>query len=121
MNPIPELPAPSYEPSDANVRFVLVNVGAVALGIALSLAIAAWLYRGVDPAARPSGPERSFRHGAVDESGIARDWRAQDAAVRGHLENYAWADRGAGIVRIPLERAMDLMARDASAEPEKSR
>jgi hypothetical protein len=63
----------------------------------------------------------TFRHGAGDESDIVRDWRAQDAAVRGHLENYAWADRGAGIVQIPIGRAMDLLAGATAAEPEKSR
>jgi len=33
--------------------------------------------------------------------------RARDAAV---LEHYAWVDRDAGVVRIPIERAIEVLA-----------
>jgi hypothetical protein len=36
-----------------------------------------------------------------------RDLRARDEAL---LSGYAWIDRDAGLVQIPIERAMDLMA-----------
>ncbi len=34
-------------------------------------------------------------------------WRDREAA---ELESYGWIDRKSGIVRIPIDRAMDLLA-----------
>lgn len=42
-----------------------------------------------------------------DPIGDLRTLRAEEDR---HLESYAWVDRGAGLARIPIERAMDLMA-----------
>jgi hypothetical protein len=54
----------------------------------------------------------SFKHGPQDKSAIVGDWSKQDKMVREHLEGYAWVDRKKGLVSIPIERAMELMARD---------
>ena len=34
------------------------------------------------------------------------------------LSTYGWVDREAGIVRIPIDQAIELLAEDGSAEPE---
>ena len=39
--------------------------------------------------------------------------RAAESAV---LESYGWVDREAGVARIPIERAMLLLAERAAAE-----
>lgn len=33
------------------------------------------------------------------------------------INGYLWVDRGLGIVRIPIDRAMELLAREAGAGP----
>jgi hypothetical protein len=117
----------NYEASDAHVRPVVIAGGLLALGVAICFAVAAVLL----PSLPSIGPERSFRHGTQNDSTIVRDWRAQDEQVREHLEHYAWVDRKEGIVRIPIERAMELIANDewhgsetratkAAAAPEKT-
>lgn len=110
---------PAYEASDARVPPVLAGIAVFFGGIVFSLVVAALVYR--------SGPVRpirdvekmSFKHGPENESTVVRDWREQDKLVREHLESYAWADREKGLVRIPIERAMELMARDAEAPASK--
>jgi hypothetical protein len=114
-----EIPADGYEVRDARVGWVVASVAMLAVGLAACFVVAAVLYPGGTELNRPTGPEMSFRHGAADELSIVRDWRAQDAAVRDHLKNYAWVDRGEGIVRIPVERAMELMVSHPAAELQK--
>ena len=43
----------------------------------------------------------------VDEPG---DWQKELALQRSRIEGYAWVDQAAGVVRIPVERAMELVA-----------
>jgi hypothetical protein len=113
MKTLSHHPAAGYERSDAQVRFVLIAAGILGSGIIFSLLLAGLLFLRVRNSAGSRGPERSFRHGPAVESDIVRDWRAQDEAVRRHLENYDWVDHQAGLVRIPVQRAMDLMAQDS--------
>jgi hypothetical protein len=114
MTPWAAASNPGYERRDARVGWVVAGASIVVLGIASCFAVATWLDRPANRAARPSGPELSFRHGVVDESGIDRDWRAQDAEVRRHLETYAWVQRDSGLVQIPIARAMDLLVEESA-------
>lgn len=52
--------------------------------------------------------------GTVETSLILATERglALRAAQRGELDRWGWVDRDAGIARIPIERAMDMMAAD---------
>jgi hypothetical protein len=118
MTPPPEASTPGYERRDAVVGWVVTGAVIVVLGIVSCFAVAAWLDRPADRAARPSGPEFSFRRGVVDESNINRDWRTQDAEVRRHLETYAWVQRDSGIVQIPIARAMDLLVGESAPRAE---
>lgn len=43
----------------------------------------------------------------VDEP---RTWQQQLAIEKAQTEEYAWVDQAAGVVRIPVERAMEIMA-----------
>lgn len=40
----------------------------------------------------------------------ARHWKEFQAAERERLSAYGWMDRSAGVVHVPIERAMDLIA-----------
>jgi hypothetical protein len=55
----------------------------------------------------------SFTHGPDGRTGIERDWRAQEQTVHEHLATYGWVDARAGVVRIPIERAMTVIAAEA--------
>lgn len=98
----------SYEQRDARMPGTLVGIALFFAGIVACLLVAAGLYGRWEGRAGRSTPESSFRHGPEVESDIERDWRAQTAEVKDHLENYAWVDRSGGWVRIPIERAMEL-------------
>ena len=45
------------------------------------------------------------------------DRAAIEAAARSKLEGYAWVDRAAGTARIPIERAMALLAAQGWGRP----
>jgi hypothetical protein len=48
----------------------------------------------------------------TDEPGYLRELQKQERDV---LEHYGWVDKGQGIVRVPIDRAMDILAQ----QPEK--
>jgi hypothetical protein len=113
-----------HERTDARPRLGVILAGAIALGVAGSL-LAAW---GLLAAGRPRseapalGASGLFAHGPEEEgTGLAAAWPAIDAENREHLETYAWIDRPAGVVRIPIGQAMERLAHDpALPAPEAS-
>lgn len=119
------LPAPDYEPTDASVGGVALALGVVAFGIAAGLATCAILYttrHAPELPTRPLGADASFRHGPDERTSIAQDWMKQDAAVWTHLHSYGWVDHAHGVVRVPIDRAIELELRDAeqgAAAPQK--
>ncbi len=109
---------PDHHESELNVRaIVLVAVGlaALALGVQPLLWVhlkALWAARQASmpppsPVARalpPAPPEPRLQTSPTD------DLKALRAAEDAQLNGYAWVDRQAGVVRIPIERAMELLA-----------
>ena len=110
-----------YETRDAQVPVVLTGVGALVLLIAASFLTVSTYFHGADRRSMGGGEAWSFRHGAGEKSGIEEDWRAQEAAVRQHLQRYAWVDRAGGFVQIPIDRAMELMVTEAASQREKTK
>jgi hypothetical protein len=103
-----------YESSDANVRLVGVFLAALVLGCAAAAFAVHWTLvaftggapRGgaearVAPRELPPAPrlEPQPRHDL-------REWLARERALLG---GYAWVDREAGVVRIPIERAIEIL------------
>jgi hypothetical protein len=68
-----------------------------------------------EPDRRPPGPQLQQRP--------TLDLKALRAEERAILEGYGWVDRDAGVVRVPIERAMELLVQrqqgggETSAEP----
>jgi hypothetical protein len=94
---------------------VLFAVGlGLAIGIALVVAIGLLRHFAGQPSPYPppsplaatrapyTGPKLQV-HGPQD----LKEWRAAEDAV---LNSYAWVDPDKGIVRIPIDRAIDLLA-----------
>jgi hypothetical protein len=96
------------EPLDLRPRTIL----AVGLGTLAFLVVALgclWLFEtwmGMD---RSAGPARTFPPPRL-QSDPAGELRAYEAEQRTLLESYAWADRDRSLVRIPVARAMDMIA-----------
>jgi cytochrome c2 len=47
--------------------------------------------------------------GGEERTKIEQIWKEQDRIVHEHLAGYGWVDRAAGIVHIPIDRAMNLI------------
>ncbi len=114
-----KLPAADYERRDASPTGLLLTAAGLAIGMAIAFGVARALYVSELPEAHTPaafGRQTSFSHGAQAQTGIAADWVKQDAAVREHLQTYGWIDRRAGVVRIPIDRAIDLLVAEAPAQ-----
>jgi hypothetical protein len=98
---------------------VLAFVGAVLVISAVLVVWALSMINASTRALRPSGvfDERSLgpRHMVARVREDLFDERGEttlDAAARRELGSFGWVDRDAGVVRIPIERAMDEVARE---------
>jgi hypothetical protein len=103
--------APDYETTDAAPRVVALTAFTLVLVVGLCLLSAAWVFRH-----RPAGtvavtlaPNARFQHGPDERTGIEQAWQEQDRLVHEHLSTFGWVDRAAGVVHIPIDRAIDLM------------
>jgi hypothetical protein len=105
-----------HERRDIDVR--LIGLGAFGLAVILAggLALMAWLFNILD-----ARPEEQGRRGAPQAATPPRPLapRLQTAprqemqemlrADQARLQSYGWVDRAAGLARIPIERAMELL------------
>ena len=89
------------EPENLRARWIWFVGATVALTLALTGV--AWLLvtvpNGSPAAAQPS----SLRHELFD---TARDGADARASATRALQQYGWVDRGAGVVRIPIDQAI---------------
>ncbi|HVU25834.1 MAG TPA: hypothetical protein VHE13_17010 [Opitutus sp.] len=112
-----ELPPADYEPRDASPGNILIVGIGLYLGLGLAFCVSAAFmherYHGVTPAGT-IGRQTSFHYSPEAKTSIDGDWIRQDAAVQRHLHTYGWIDRDHGVVRIPIDRAMDLLAAEAA-------
>lgn len=103
-----------YEPKDASVRVVAIVVALLVGGIAGSIVVSAWMYQLHYSERSSAGPRQtSFANGSAEKSSIEADREQLDRDVAANLASYGWADADKKHVRIPIERAMELTARDA--------
>jgi hypothetical protein len=123
--PSTEIRRQGYEPTDANVATVLwvVLAWAVFVGVAAAaLGTMIWLFDLLRPPAdvpalartelRPPEPRLE-----ANPKTTLDQVRARENAL---LNGYAWVDRDAGIARIPIERAIAILAErgwPAAGEP----
>ena len=100
---------PTHEDSDARPRVVVLIAAALAALVAAGLLVG-WGFaeagKGAASQPRVSSP---FHGGPEARTDIARAWADYERDTRAHLSGYGWVDRPAGIVRIPIDRAIDLV------------
>lgn len=101
-----------YEKGDVSLRGVLAAIGLIAAIVVLS-ALGLYGLRGWLVPDRPAPPPIL---GRLDRGGppLTTAPRDRNAALlqehRDRLTGYAWIDRDAGVARIPIGRAMDILA-----------
>ncbi len=109
-------PTGGYEQRDMSVRAVGTFFGGLIVAVVVVLLLMAWLFsyfaarearRDVQPsplaAARQLPPEPRLQ---VNPQRDLKAMRAEEDAV---LKSYGWVDQKAGVVRIPIDRAMNLL------------
>jgi hypothetical protein len=112
-------PAVQHELSDANIRGILLfGLWLTLLGIVIYVAVWVlyqYLVRREPPsapltqqpiAAQPAPSKPQLQVGPESELSQLRSSEEET------LRNYAWIDREKGVVRIPIERAMEIIARE---------
>lgn len=112
-------PNEGYERTDAHARPLLVFAACLTVLVVVAMVAAHYLDRSLERAEaradeRERHPMRPFRVGPADPvlqtvpTDELRAYRAQEQAL---LTSYGWVDRDNAIARIPIERAMELVAR----------
>ncbi len=109
-------PAARHEPVEVNSRALSIAVLAVVAILIAAAAVAYALVRHIGDSqpswsdrATVSQLRRSFPEPLL-EPAPAADIAAFKAEKQSLLNGYGWIDRGKGIVRIPIERAIELTA-----------
>lgn len=115
----PERPEPKFEERDVDVWAVGKFGIGLALVCVLCLALLLGFFKFLEN--QNGGPERRTGTGiGIDASKLPpeprleetpiRDLNAMRAAEDKILNSYAWIDKSSGLVRIPIDRAIDLLA-----------
>jgi hypothetical protein len=105
-----------YEKRDVSVRaIVLFGVG-LFLTLILVVLLMTWLFgyfartQSLGPPASPFTDARVLPPNPRLQVEPGRDWAKFRAEQEQALNTYGWVDRNPGVVQIPIERAMDLIA-----------
>lgn len=105
-----------HEASDVRVGPLIVSLALLAAGCFAALLLMRWLFVGLDDAARardlpghPLAAEHQVAPAPRLQADPPAEYRAWREAEERALAGYAWLDRDAGLVRLPVERALDLV------------
>jgi hypothetical protein len=122
-----EQPRHSHETSDANIRNLII------FGVGLSLLVVGGLlvsgivfhyfvgHQGLGPPASPFENVRMLPPEPRLQVSAPKDLKQYKSAQEEILNSYGWVDQSAGVVRIPIERAMDILSRKAPPHPQLGR
>lgn len=107
------------ENSGIQLRAVLLGAAAIVLAIALALLIAYLFWARLRPAGPDGGPNAAFDFKVTSPrlESAPQPERADYLAEKNRLlQSWQWIDKPAGIARIPMDAAMQLMVRDATRQ-----
>ncbi len=106
-----------YERRDLSLRVVGIFFLGLTVAVAGVLLLMAWLFDYFDAREARRDTPPSPLAGAPSpppeprlQVNAPKDLKAMRAAEDAALNTYGWVDRKAGVVRIPIDRAMDLLA-----------
>ena len=109
-------PRSGHETSDANNRGVIVFGVAICClviaGLLVSKAVFHYFVRhqGLGPPASPFENVRMLPPEPRLQVSAPKDLKQYKGAQEEILNSYGWVDQNAGVVRIPIERAMDILS-----------
>lgn len=94
------------------VYFIILTVVTVACAIVALISWNAWKAKPSSGAVAvlPVAPERALPELPLLQPQPQLDLKALHASEKKRLHEYAWIDQRAGIVQIPIDRAIDLVA-----------
>jgi hypothetical protein len=112
--------APRHEVADVSGRRIVWTAAGLATMLVV-VALAAWAVLSVlrsDSAQDASSPRVAAARMPAPrlQSAPSRELDALREEKRAMLSEYRWLDRGAGVVRIPIERSMELLAERSGAQ-----
>jgi len=105
--------ASGFERKDVSARHVVLALVGLFLLVAVFFGIVALIVSGISPEEAPPPSQfgaENLRAGPRLEVNPAGDQPRAEEAIRARLQGYGWADRNAGRARIPIERAMEIIA-----------
>lgn len=97
-----------YEQRDVNARFIAI----MGIGLLILISVVLVLVSGIFTVfseRQPVIPATATPQAQFQDS-LANQWQTLRATQEAQLNSYDWVDREQGIARIPIERAMDLLA-----------
>jgi hypothetical protein len=110
-----EQPRRSHETSDANIRNLIIFAIGLSLLVIAGLLVSRGVFRyfvghqGLGPPASPFENVRMLPPEPRLQVNAPKDLKQYQAAQGEILNSYGWVDQKAGIVRIPIEQAMDIL------------
>jgi len=124
-------PQPGYELSDLRPGYIaLFGIALTAVIVAATVVASLLIHFKAAEFSRQETPlprlaqEREATPGPRLQVGANKDLRQMRAAEDAALNNYGWVDKNAGIVRIPVDQAMEVLAKKglpARKQEEKAR
>ncbi|MBM4267369.1 MAG: hypothetical protein FJ144_12290 [Deltaproteobacteria bacterium] len=115
----------SHEGDRTPARPLVIGLGSIAVLIVLGVILPTWLEDALvshrertGPKANPLAAEYGLRIPPAPRLQVNpdRDIESLRAAEEHSLGSYGWVDPQTGVVRIPIERAMEIVAARAAAE-----
>jgi hypothetical protein len=109
-------PAVRHETRDANIHSLLIFAAGLAGTVLLVMLGMAWVFhyfgatQSLGPPASPFAEARTLPPQPRLQVEPRLDLDQLRAGEDAKLHSYGWVDRNAGVVHIPIERAMDMVA-----------
>ena len=120
----------NYEESDINTRLLLGSVILLVVVTACSMMLSLWIFNSLETRQvqsyptplplielRPTPPQPRLQPNALDRSTAEEDMETMNAREDAILDEYGWVDEDEGIVRIPIDRAIDILGGEIEEEP----
>jgi len=103
-----------HEQSEVNVRTIVVSLAFLLLGAFLSAIIVVGIFRYLNDTYKPDVSAKQAQPQIPPEPRIEVAPAEQIQTLRAHedhvLTSYSWVDQKSGTVRVPIDRAIDMLA-----------
>lgn len=107
-----------FDLTDANSRKIALWGAIILAALLVSLAMLAFLFQwkvGSGNRIAYGSGQHVARSAYAESMSIPESWKELDAENLKHLHEYHWVDPANDVVQIPIERAMEIIARPAES------